>query len=214
MSIDFQVLSFRDVAPLVQVGLFDNTTLDITGKGFVDVAEVLINGEASPEVAILSKTRLLARIPDSQSRSAISSVSVLLARSGELPTSVVNFKASVGGGVQASGRTKLLQNFLKLMLTRPGSDIKNPQDGGGLHELVGGTTADTELQARATAAVSLSQSQMIESQSGDSRLEDNERLLAATLLAVSFDPQQALLSLKIRLTAMDGTTADANVSFS
>ena len=111
-------------------------------------------------------------------------------------------------GKRASGVVKLAQTFLKLLFTTPGRDIFNPTLGGGLLRVLGTADNPAALKATGKLAVSAVQSQMIRIQAGDSRLDRNERLRSASLLESRFDPKTGTLSIRIRLTAVDGSTID------
>lgn len=139
MSVDYQVLEYRDSAPVREVGIYSKAplTLDVRGDAFRDVSAVLVNGVRSPEFIVLSPSRLLAQVPTSQVSSKIGSVAVLVAQGRVLPRSVISFQAVVTAGKRTVGFTHLVQSYLKLLLTSPGSDIFSPSSGGGLLSLVG-----------------------------------------------------------------------------
>ena len=215
MSIDYQFIAYQDVAQVRKIDIFngDLSTLDITGRGFMDVTAVRVNGVDSPEFIVLSSTRILAQIPASQRNAGLQDLVVLTARSGSSSTTVLSFEAIAAGRV-AEGLVKLVQSYIKLLLQTPGSDLYRPRIGGGLYSLVGSVTdrEGNSLRAKATISVTNTTNQMLAAQSGDSRLSDDERLQSATLLGLSFDPGSSTLSLRIRLQSMTGATADANLS--
>lgn len=215
MSIDYQYIAYQDVAQIRKIDIFngDLATLDITGKGFVDVSAVRINGVDSPEFVVLSSTRVLAQIPSSQRNAGVQDLVVLTARSGSSQSTILSFEAIAAGRV-AEGLVKLVQTYIKLLLTTPGTDLYRPRAGGGLYSLVGSVTdrEGTSVRAKATIAVTNTTNQVLAMQSGDSRLTNEERLQSATLLGLSFDPASSTLSLRIRLQSMTGASADANLS--
>ena len=213
MSQDYQVLAFRDAARLTKIGLLTEPVLalDILGSSFQDVSKVLINGVPSPEYIVFSLEHLVAQVPRSQIGATFLSVVVLSARELHTPISVISFEAAIGNRA-AEGRVRLVQNFLALLFTTPGSNIFRPQDGGGLYSLAGKTMTAGELRAEASIAIDRTRNQMIRAQAEDSRLSLDERLQAATLLGVDFSPQTATLSLRLRLTAADGSTMEPAVT--
>jgi len=212
VSVDYQVLSFRDAAPLTSIDLLSvsgTPTLDIRGSNFSDVAEVLVNSVPAAEFIVLSQRRILAEIPASQLRSDIRSVEVVLAREGTARVTKIGLEAVVPGRT-AEGRTRMVQSFLKALLTTPGTDIFTPGYGGGLRKkLVGVSASPAHLKAEAAASVSATQTQVVQAQASDSRLAPSEKLRSATLLSVEYDARTTSLSLKIRLTSLDGATTDA-----
>lgn len=215
MSIDYQFVAYQDVGQVRKIDLFNSDvhTLDITGKGFNDVSAVRINGVNSPEFIVLSPTRVLAQIPNSQRSAALDSVVVLTSRVGTTPTTMLSFEACTAGRM-ATGLVRLVQVFVKLLLTTPGSDLYRRNIGGGLYRLVGSVTSKdgASVRAKASIAVTNTSNQLTAIQTGDVRLSAEERLQSATLLSLSFDPDSSTLALRIRLQSMAGSTADANLS--
>lgn len=213
MTVDYQVLEFKSATPIQEVGIFDRAplTLDIRGANFKEVMEVRINGIRSPEFIVLTQRRILAQVPRSQRSAAVGSVTVISAKERLSQKAVISFTAAVSSGAVAEGPVRLVQNFLKLLFTTPGSDIFAPNQGGGLLKLIGSIGEAATLKARSTLSVGNTQTQMIRIQAQDPRLASSEKLKSARLLLAEFEPQAATLSLRIRLTAVDGSTADANV---
>ena len=214
MAVDYRVLEFRSSTPLSQVGVFSRTppTLEVRGRGFKDVVSVQINGVPSPEFIVLSPTRLLAQIPSRMVGSEIRSVSVFSADGDEVSTrSVILFKLN-HSGLAAEGRIRMVQSFLKRLLTTRGSDIFRPQDGGDLLALLGTAQQPGMLKAAAATSVNEAAAQEIQAQSRKTRLLPSERLRAVSLLAADFEPRTGTLAIRIRLTAVDGTTTDAAIN--
>jgi hypothetical protein len=212
-SFDYQVLAFRDSAPLTRIGLYssDPVSLDIRGKWFVGVAKVLINGVESPEFIVLSEKQILAQVPKSELDARIREVRVLLARSGITQTSAIELEAVVPGA-RASGFNRLLQQFLKLLFTNPGEDFNDVTLGGGLGSAVGASGTSGDLKALAAQAVSDTETQLIRLQTSNPHLQDSERLRSATLLEAQYVPATTSLNIRLQLTAMDGTTGTPVVS--
>lgn len=213
MTVDYQVVEFQSSSPVREVGLFSDAplTLDVAGDNFRNIAEVRINGVRSQEFIVLSPRRLLAEVPRSQRGAAITSVAVIAADQTATRKSIITFVAAPSRGQRAEGRVRLVQTFLKLLFTTPGRDVYSPNLGGSLLSIVGKASSPTAYKAAGTLAVTTTQSQLIQIQAQDSRLADDERLKSASLLSSDFDPQTATLSLRIRLTSVDGSTTDASV---
>ena len=209
MADDYQVLAFHDAAPLRQVGIYAQKplTLDVRGKSFVGVSKVLINNVESPEFVVVSTTRILAQVPDSETNAQLRAVRVLLARTGLTKTSVVDLEAIVPGA-RAGGFNKLLQAFLRLLFTNPGEDIANPWAGGGLGKLVGAAGTPGELLGITASAIRTTEQQLIRLQTRNSVLTDAERLRSATLLQAEYDLASTSMAVRLTLTAMDGTTGN------
>lgn len=211
MTVDYQIIEFRDAAKVRNVGLFSSSplTLDVQGQEFREVTDVRINSVRSPEFIVLSPSRLLAQVPNSQLNGPIDSVAVFVASGRLASRAKITFEALVTAGKRAEGVVKLVQTYLKLLLTTPGRDIFMPNVGGGLLRAVGVAGRPADLKALGRIAVSNTQTQMIALQAQDSFLAQNERLQSATLLSVDFEPRTSTLALRIRLLALDGSTVDA-----
>jgi hypothetical protein len=214
MSQDLQVIAYQGAATVRRIALFQSPvqTLDIRGEQFVDVAAVRVNEVDSPEFIVLSPGRLLARVPSSKLDAPITSVVVLSSRPDLTPRAGIFFDINVGGRV-AEGQVRLVQNFLKLLLTTPGSDIFLPGSGGGLLSFVGSVTdpSGASLRSSATQGVDRAKTQLLGFQAGDASLSDDERIRSASVLAVDFDVATATLSLRVRLQSLSGEITDATM---
>lgn len=210
---DYQVLAFHDTAPLRQVGFYaqEPLTLDVRGASFVGVVAVYVNGTPSPEFIVLSTTRLLAQVPNSEKNAQLTNVRVVLSRSGLTQTSVIDLDAVVPGA-RATGFTKLMQAFLRVLFTNPGDDLEYPWLGGGLSRLIGAAGTPSELRAQASAAISTAAQHLVRLQTQNPVLTDAERLRSATLLLAEYDQATTAVQVRVTLTAVDGTTGNPTVS--
>jgi phage baseplate assembly protein W len=210
---DYQVLSFRDAASLTKIDVFsyDPYTLDIHGEHFKAVSEVLINGERAPEFIVLSPRRLLAEVPRRQAKAQIRTVRVLLSRHGVTETSMLALKAVVPGA-RATGFTRLMQSYMRILFTDPGTDIQNPTLGGGLGRLLGSAGDTGELRTTASQAVQRAEEHLTRIQARALGLLAAEKLQSVTLLSAEYNAATTAVSIKIRITAMDGSTFEPVVS--
>ena len=87
----------------------------------------------------------------------------------------------------------------------------SPNLGGSLLSVIGKANSPAAYKTAGTLAVTTTQVQMIQIQAQDSRLANDERLKSASLLSSDFDPQSATLALRIRLSAVDGSTTSASI---
>jgi hypothetical protein len=216
VSIDFQVVFPQEVINLSNVRVADGLpvrTLDILGDDFTSVDQVLINKVASPSVIILSKVRLLAQVPTSVLLQPISAVQVVANRLLLTSQSFITFPI----GRQPSkvrGILRLVQLFLKVLLTTPGTDIYAPNTGGGALRNIGKTFGQSQtgsLVSDFVVSVSKTQKQIIALQSRDSSLPRDERLLSAIVSKASFNQQSSALVVSVELTSQAGRAAVANV---
>lgn len=215
MAVDFQVVFPSNTIPLSNVarvpGVFP-PTLEIVGQDFRAVDEVKINGEVSPQVVVLSSTKLLAQIPgDGLDR--ITSVLVLSSIVTLSERNLLKFR--LGRATQrTTGILKLMQLFIKLLFTTPGFDIWSPALGGGGLSAIGRSfdkSSGKGIVGEFMIAVDRTQQQIIATQTGDARLPPDERLLKATLLGVKYDRNQGALLPQIELISQTGVPALANI---
>jgi hypothetical protein len=210
---DFQVLAFSDLAPLRTVGFYskDPLTLDVRGNSFVGVSGVNVNGTPALEYIVVSSTRILVQVPKAELNSQLKSVRVVLARSGLTDAAAVNLDAVVPGA-RATGFTKMMQAYLRVLFTNPGDDLAYPWLGGGMYGLIGSASTPSELRARASAGVDTAAQHLLRLQIKNPVLTDAEKLRSATLLAAEYNAAAASISVRITLTALDGTTGNPLVS--
>jgi phage baseplate assembly protein W len=115
-----------------------------------------------------------------------------------------------------SGIHKLTQQFVKVLLTTPGTSLFRPDEGGGLQEMVGGAFSREEarvIASRAMLAVNRTTDQVKASQSRRG-IPKAERLQTAIIEDVAFDPQTGGLNLKVLLRSEAGHITIANMGLS
>ncbi len=181
----------------------------VRGIDFSSVESVLINGVTAPEHAVLSRTELIAQVPEDQEDAIITDVSVLSTQLTMTDKSLVAL--TVGTRVKSiSGIPRMMQVFLRQLLRSPGSNIFHPRSGGGLVKRVG-TIMSPNAAADAAVAVSAARQYIINVQSTDRRIPPSERLLSAEVAGLRADPQGTSLFMTIVLTNHAGTRAAASV---
>lgn len=217
MSVDFQVTFPQEVIQLNTVKVVSGSnplTLDVVGKDFRSVDEVVINDIASPNVTVLSKTRLLAEVPEIVSDGFQPMRILVLSRNLTItPRSILKFKIGRTPS-KVRGILKLIQLFLRVLFTTPGSDIFSPRLGAAALKAVGSTFGKDQTGAIVSdfiVAVDTASRQIVGLQGRDPSLPLDERLLAAKVRSANFDPSQAALIVSVEVTSQAGTTAQTNV---
>jgi hypothetical protein len=217
MAIDFQVVFPQEAIDLTVVRIADNVsvrTLDVTGKDFTAVDQVLINGTASPSVVVVSKTRLLAQVPTQWYYDRITTVQVV-SRRLMLTSAKSLIKFQIGPTPsKVRGILRLVQLFLKILFTSQGSDIFSTKSGGNGLRSIGATYGKDQggaIIADFVVAVSSTQRQIIAAQSRDASIPRDERLLNAKVKSSSFNKNEAALIVSVELTSQAGRAALANV---
>ena len=218
MSIQLEVVKFRDLVPVQSMPRFveafgaENPAVEITGEDFRSVEKVLINDIPAPEFIIVSKHKMYVQLPRDTRK--VSSVSVLSSKFTRSTTaSKLNFE--IGDKTKTiSGIQKLMQLFTMWLLQSPGSDIFNPERGGGLQEMVGviGTSRNMgPVLATVTRAVQNTVTQMRSAQARVSGLPLSEKILSADVVGIDVFEAQMQARLKVNLRSVAGQAAVTEV---
>ena len=208
---DLQVISIQDVVPVSQVSLITGTSIfKIRGRDFRRVTEVQLNDVPST-FAIESSTMLLVDRPASLETARLRTVLVLSNTFTLTEKSVIKNKL---GTSLLSGLTSLAQLFVKILMTTPGRDVYRPAIGGALLDLVGqvaGSPDRPDLKTSFMLSVTQTRDQILELQSRTTTLPADERLAAAEVVSVRFDPQTGTLQGRVELISMAGDAALVNL---
>jgi len=113
-----------------------------------------------------------------------------------------------------TGLSKLVQEIVMGIITKPGSDFFNPEYGMGIGNLLPATsTLITDQTARSAVAKGImSITEQIMTNQRSVSLPDNERLQALALVDLSYDTTNMGWEVSVRVTAANGLTADATIS--
>lgn len=216
MAVDFQVVFPQQVVHLNAVRILPGMvprTVDLLSADFRSVDEVLINGLVSPDVVILSQTRLLAQVPDALVRDTITSVTVTSSKLTLTSRSLIKFRLGKTPS-KVSGILRLVQIFLKILFTTTGTDIFSPRVGGNALKNIGvtfGAGAGGSIVSDFVVAVDTTQRQIQTIQARDPTIPRDERLLLARVTRAGYDRTEAALIVSLELTSQAGQAATANV---
>lgn len=215
MAVDLQVVFPQQAILLNNIRVLPGPprVLDVNGSDFRSVDEVLINKVASPDVVVLSKNRLVAQVPDTLLSQRILSVTVLSRRLTVSARSVLKFRLSKTPG-KVSGVLRLIQKFLKILFTTPGTDIFNRQLGGGALTSVGqtfGVEEGSDIINNLVIAIDTTSRQIIALQSRIPSLPRDERLLSAKILRAGFNREEGAIDVAVEITNQSGQSATANL---
>lgn len=214
---DIKVIAIKDILVVNRAERVPNflpSTVALTGLKFLQATEVIINDIPSPEFMIVSATRILAQVPDSQVNAAIRKVTVFANKPFPDRKSLLLF--DVGEIRSLQGLERLVQHFTKILIQTPGSDSFNPTEGGGVLSMIGtvvGRKDSTALRSSIVSAVGRARDQIVTRQSRTPQIPPDERLLRADAVAVGFDPNTSTLAARITLGAVSGREAVANLTF-
>lgn len=216
MPADIQVAFPQELVKVSQVTNVAGVpvrTLSILGDDFRSVDEVRLNDAASPSVVVLSKTRLLAEVPESLRYSTITSVVVLSRRLIITPRSFIRFRLGTSAS-KTRGVLRLMQLFLKVLFTTPGTDIFSPKVGGGALVHLGqsvGLEQGSDVAAGLVISVDSTARQIVQIQGRNQAIPPDERLLSAKVISAGFNKNETALVASIELISMAGKSAVARL---
>lgn len=216
MSVDFQVVFPSSIVPLSQVNYLSGIqprTLEVIGADFRSIDEVQVNNQASPSVVVLSQNRMIVQVPDAV-LDRVTSVTVISNRLTLADKSLLRFRLG-DQTTKITGILRLVQLYVKILFTTQGTDIWSPRSGGnGLRNLGRSfsSAAGQSVIADFIVAVDQTNKQIIASQSKDSRIPSDERLLKATLMSVEYNRNEGALVPSIELLNQTGQPAIASLT--
>jgi len=217
VAIDLQVIYPQDSVPLSNVRIlsgFTPTSVLVEGEDFRAVDEVWINENLAPNWTVLNPHVLVAQVPATQVGRTIASLEVLSNRLVVGPESLLKFKI-VRGGRRVGGIMRLVQLFVKVLLTTPGTDIFSPQSGGGLMTKVGQQVSlhdgGKEVIGDLVLCCAAATKQIVSVQAKDPTIPSVERLLAANVENAVFDRAGLGVRANIQLISHSGVRGYANM---
>lgn len=213
--IDFKVVQAKTLLPVTAVAPireFLPLSVLVIGSRLNLTEEVIYNDVVVDEYYAQSDTRLIVRIPKSQIGRDFTSIKVLssvsLARSdAEISLQVLRPLRTI------SGIDRLVQSWLMLFLSTPGSDAFSQSSGGGGRAIIGTSSDKNERSATAAlvAAVDRTRSELVRTQSANPRIPPSERLLSASLMSANFDPQTTTIYAVVSIQNSVGDTAEVSL---
>jgi hypothetical protein len=215
--VDIQYIQFNDTLSLTSVSEipdFNPRSLKISGPDFTTAVEVDINDQTAPSFVIANPRTIIVQVPDGLVSQNIRSVLVVSSNYTFNKQSVVTFRIG-REPKKISGIKVLMQMFMKVFFTSPNYDSFVKSIGGSALEVVGGNTnipTGSNIVTTVTRAVSIAADQVRALQARQSGLPDDERLLAANLLACQFNPAITGVDARVELVSQAGTSAVANLS--
>lgn len=213
---DLQFVFPQEIVSLTSVRIAPGVsprTLDVVGEDFRAVDEVLINDNISPNVVVASKTRLFAEVPAIVGANAIQTVAVVSRQLRLNARSLIRFRIGRMPS-KVNGILRLMQIYLKILFTTPGSDIFSQNIGGDALRNVGRTFSKNQsggIVSDFHLAVEATNRQIITVQGKDPNLPRDERLLSARVLSSHFSQAEAALYVSIEINSQAGRSAIANL---
>lgn len=212
---DLRVISAKAMLPIQAIAPvrgFSPPSMVIQGKDLDKTTEVEVNGVLAPEFIVQSPTRLVVRIPESQLGQPMSTVRAYAQISPSYSKAAVSF-GIVRPIRYISGIDRLVQSWLLIFLSSPGSDIFDANSGGGGRSLVGKSTDSGQQSVAADLALCIDRTkmEMMRLQSNAPFLPMEERLMSSSLVGVNFDRESSILYADVALISMAGTAAQLSL---
>lgn len=211
---DFQIVSAKIILPVTSIAPirgFLPIAIVVLGQDFDQATEVHYNGVTVNEFIIQSKTRMIVRVPDSQIGKAFQTLEVVSS------TFATKKDALLYLGLErpvrtTSGLERLIQMWTMVFLTTPGSDIFDPQSGGGAQAIIGRTTDKNGKGVAADLAYSIdrTKTELLRLQSKNPNLPLEEKILSSSLASLSFDDKTTTLYARVTLRNMLGQSAEVS----
>jgi len=217
VPVDFQIAFPQEVIKLSKVRTIPGLpirTLDILGDDFRAVDQVLLNQVPSPSFMILTKVRMLVEVPAPLVSSTITSISVLSRKLVLTPRSLIQFRIGATAS-KTRGILRLMQLYLKLLFTTPGTDIFAPKVGGGALSHLGqsiSTDSSADIVSGLVVSVDATTRQLIQIQGRNQSIPPDERLLSAKVLSAGFNKNETALVASIEVNSQAGRSAVAQLN--
>jgi hypothetical protein len=188
-----------------------STRISLTGRNFLSAEEVKLNGNLV-DFEVVGDRRIEIELPESMESEYIRTVTVLSSSFTGREASVMEFVA--GSHLRkVTGLLKAMQQFIKVMMTSPGTDIFHKTYGGGLLSTLS-TNLDYENSApmigQILASLSRTSKQIISSQASK-RLPADEKLKSVVLLDLKLSKQDLSVDLVLGFETMAGIRAHATL---
>lgn len=207
---DIRVIQLTDLLPITKIEktALQTPSLKITGEGFLTAMNVVINNINSPDFAILSDSVIVCQVPNLNERIT----NVVVQGRNALNTkrdAIINIGLTETIGI-TEGLSKLVQSFVKILLTRRGSSIFNPELGSKFRDLLGMNISDNEvLEPLITQTVSDVEQYILDTQS--SSLPLDERLLKVQITNIAYNLKEQSVSVSIMIYNANNQAVGTNI---
>lgn len=208
---DLRVIKLTDI---LTVHKYEYTSLltpsiAVVGPNLSKADRVVINGIESPSFVVLTNTKLIAEIPKSEINKQLS-ITVYSYDAGNTRRNAQVFLGMDSKVGKTSGQSYIVQKFLKLLLSKDGSNAFNPDEGCTFYELEGSTSPKDELiiSALVDNAVRSVESFILENQG--SITDPASRLMSATVSSVEWVKDTQTINVSINLVNEAGESININ----
>lgn len=213
--IDLRIISARHILKVHSFSPIRNflpPSIVILGSELNKTTEIFYNGSQVQEFIIQSPSRVVARIPDGTVGEPFHELKVYSSapvskKEAELSLSLVRpFQ-------KLSGIDRLIQMFIMVFMTTPGSDVFQKDSGGGGQVIIGRQTnkAGKGVTADLAVAIDRTKTELFKKQAKASNIPPAEKLLNCNLEQILFDKNTGTLSARVSIQNMLGDQAEVSV---
>jgi hypothetical protein len=207
---DIRVIQLTDILPIhkIEKTALQTPSLKITGEGFLTAMSVTINNVNSPDFAILSDTVIICQIPKLNER--ISNVVVQGRNATNTKRdSIIKIGLTDSIGI-TEGMSKLVQSFIKILLTRKGSSAFDPEMGSRFRDLMGMSINDNEvLEPLINQTITDVEQYILDTQS--SALPVDERLLKVQITDIQYNLKEQGVSVSVMIYNANNQAVGTNI---
>lgn len=207
----FRILQLRrllDIRSLAELPNVRPRSVEIRGNRLDLTSKVELNNTDAPAFAALSPERLLVQVP-SGIKGPIMEVAVFSNYLEPGSRSLASYDFTNHLWI-AEGKSRVLQNFIKLLLTTPGTDIWSPRTGGGLMRLLVRNVdrhSENAISGEIESRVMSVTRQLIEAQSLDHTISVAERLMGSVVDRIIVSTAEQAVTVDLTLKFQDGGRA-------
>ena len=213
---DFKIVHARsllDVYSIAPIRGFSPPSIVVVGTDMSSASEVIYNGVLATEFVVSSSTRLIVRIPPTQVGKDLTDFKVFASK--PILRGEASLIMELSKPFQSvSGMDRLVQSWMMVFLTTPGSDVFSPQSGGGAMAIIGSSTDRKNKSAAADLSVAIdrTQAELLRLQAQNRGIPPEERLLSSSLESLVSDDSTGTLSARVQLRNMVNQTAQVSLS--
>ncbi len=224
--IDLKVIRLRDFAQVTKLDYLDRASVEeffdtellqlseypimmvAEGSAFSRAVQVLINGH-SVQFTIVSDKKMFITLTDVVASQAIESVFVITDRDSFINSSLFEFEVGNIPSTQA-GPQKLISQFVKLLLTTPGSDSFDKASGGGMQKIPGSITMPPHMALAQVAVTIHKVADQIRAKQENIGLPNSEKLQSVDILRLNFAKKDRThIEVMLRIRTMDNSSLPA-----
>lgn len=211
---DFKVVSAKTILNVTGVSPvrgFSPPSILVRGDQLDLATEVYFNDVQVGEFVVSGPNRLIVKIPPSQVGLSLNSLRVLSQAMLTKTDSLLSLELPRPLGF-VQGLERLVQTFVLVFLTTPGSDIWEPSSGGGATAIIGKNTNYRGKGVAADLVLALDRTKSeIRQFQARMNIPLSEKLLSVDLQSLNFVAEESALNARVALTNMLGDQAEVAV---